>query len=76
MKKRAKPHVEIKTGKYIDSSVAKKLAEKGGVIGVVATGKITGPAKKILQDNQIAWAEYVTEKALKEKESGEQEREP
>jgi hypothetical protein len=75
MKKRAKPHVEIKTGNYIDSSLARKLVEKGSVIGVVAKGRISAPAKKILEENKIAWAEKVTEKVLQEKESGEQEKE-
>jgi hypothetical protein len=70
MKKRAKPHLEIKTGKYIDSTLAKELAKKG-VVAVVATGKITGPAKDILDKNKIAWAENVTEKMLQEKESAE-----
>jgi hypothetical protein len=73
MKRRAKPHVEIKTGKYIDSTLAKKLAKKG-VVAVVATKKITAPAKEIFEENKIAWAEFVTEKVLQEKES--EEREP
>jgi hypothetical protein len=72
MKKRPKPHVEIKTCD-IDSSLAKKLAKKGSVIGVVAMGKITGPAKKILQENKIAWAENVTEQMFQETEAREQE---
>lgn len=64
------PYVEVKARKYIDSTLAKILVEKG-VIGLITTGKISGPAKEILNANNIAWAENVSEKTFKETEAPE-----
>ncbi len=65
------PHVEIKTkplyGKEVD-----RIVEKGTVIGVVNTEKISKPGKKKLDDAGIAWAENVPEKEVLEYEDREE----
>jgi hypothetical protein len=61
------PYVEIKSRDYIDSTLARKLVEKG-VTGVITTGKISGPAKELLDKHDIVWKEYVSEKSFKETE--------
>jgi RecB family endonuclease NucS len=69
------PYVEIKAGQSsICSGLAQKIIDKGGVIGLVAAGTITKPAKKLLDEAGIAWAEQVTEKQLKETEPQEREK--
>ncbi|MGL5059690.1 MAG: hypothetical protein ACRC62_06880 [Microcoleus sp.] len=52
-------YVEIKT-RYLDSGDAKRIIEKGTIIGIVTTGKISQPAKKLLDAANIAWAENVS----------------
>lgn len=59
-------YIEIKayTSKSIDSTLAKKLIAKETVIGVVTTGKITQPAKNLLNEADIAWIENFPETEL------------
>lgn len=52
-------YIEIKT-RYVDSGDAKKIIYKRNIIGVVTTGKISKPAKKLLDEAGIAWAENVS----------------
>jgi ATP:corrinoid adenosyltransferase len=52
-------YIEIKT-RYVDSGDVKKIIAKKTVIGVVTTGKISKPAKKLLDEAGIAWAENVS----------------
>ena len=56
-------YIEVKahTTKSIDSTLAKKIIAKEQVIGVVTTGKITKPAKKLLDTADIAWIENFPE---------------
>lgn len=53
------PHIEIKT-RYLDSGDARSLIEKGTIIGLVTTERISKPAKKLLDEAEIAWAENVS----------------
>ncbi|MGA1284200.1 MAG: hypothetical protein ACO34J_09105 [Prochlorothrix sp.] len=53
------PHIEIKT-RYIDAGDAKAFIAKGSIIAVVTTGKISKPAKALLDQAQIAWAEQIS----------------
>ena len=53
------PHIEIKT-RYLDSGDARSLIEKGTIIGIVTTERISKPAKKLLDEAEIAWAENVS----------------
>jgi hypothetical protein len=55
-------YLEIKTRKYIDAALAQQIIDKGTVIGVLTTGKISTPAKKLLDEANIAWAENIPEK--------------
>ncbi len=57
-------HLEIKTRKLIDSTLAQKIVKKGTVWAVLTTGKITTPAKKMLDRNGIAWAENIPEQEI------------
>jgi hypothetical protein len=52
-------HLEIKT-RYIDAGDARSLIEKGTIAGLVTTAKISKPAKKLLDEAGIAWAENVS----------------
>lgn len=62
-----KPHLEIKT-RYIHAGLAKKIINKGSVIGVVTTNKISEPAKKLFDDEDIAWAENIPESEFMQSE--------
>jgi len=42
------PYIEIKTRKQIDSTLARKIVDKGSVSAVLTTGLITRPAKTYL----------------------------
>ena len=55
-------YIEIKTRKYIDAALAQQIIEKRTVIGVLTTGKISAPAKKLFDQAGIAWAENISEK--------------
>ncbi|MEZ4664844.1 MAG: hypothetical protein R2911_45520 [Caldilineaceae bacterium] len=55
-------YIEIKTRKYIDTALAQQIIDKRTVIGVLTTGKISGPAKKLLDEANIAWAENIPER--------------
>lgn len=54
-------YIEIKTRKYIDAALAQQIIGKGIVIGVLTTGKISLPAKKLFDEANIAWAENIPE---------------
>ena len=54
-------YIEIKTRKYIDAALAQQIIEKHTVIGVLTTGKISTPAKKLFDEANIAWAENIPE---------------
>lgn len=64
-------YLEVKayTSKKVDSTLAKKLIQKETIIGVVTTGKITKPAKKLLDESGIVWVEEFSENNLKSSES-------
>jgi len=55
-------YIEIKTRKYIDAGLAQQIIHKQTVIGVLTTGKISTPAKKLFDEAGIAWAENISEK--------------
>ena len=55
-------YIEIKTRKYIDAGLAQQIINKQTVIGVLTTGKISTPAKKLFDEAGIAWAENISEK--------------
>ena len=55
-------YLEIKTRKYIDAALAQQIINKRIVIGVLTTGKISAPAKKLFDQANIAWAENISEK--------------
>ena len=55
-------YIEIKTRKYIDAALAQQIINKQTVIGVLTTGKISTPAKKLFEQAGIAWAENISEK--------------
>lgn len=65
------PYIEIKTRKQIDSNLAQKIINKRGVSAVLTTGVITKPAKKLFDDNDIAYAENVPENKFMESEAQE-----
>jgi len=54
-------HIEIKTRKYVDKTLAQKIINKKTIVGILCTGKISGPAKKMFDDANIAWAENIPE---------------
>lgn len=66
-------HIEIKTRKYIDSTLAKKIINKGTIIALLTTGRISKPAKEKLDEANIAWAENVPEREFMESEAQEEE---
>jgi len=59
-------YIEIKTRKLIDSTLAQKIIDKGSVVSVLTTGKITKPAKALFNDADIAWAENIPESEFME----------
>jgi hypothetical protein len=54
-------YIEIKTRSYIDSTLAQQIIDKKTVIGILSTGKISAPAKKLFDKAGIAWAENISE---------------
>ncbi|UNW06315.1 MULTISPECIES: hypothetical protein [unclassified Acinetobacter] len=75
------PSIEIKTN-YVHTGIVKDMIEKrkkAGVlpIAIVTTDRISGPAKTMLDENDIAWAEIpeleirATEKTEAEDSEGE-----
>jgi hypothetical protein len=54
-------HLEIKTRRYIDAALAQQIINKKVVIGVLTTGKISAPAKKLFDQAGIAWTENIAE---------------
>ncbi|CAD5946065.1 hypothetical protein PCC7805_02256 [Planktothrix agardhii] len=67
------PYIEVKSRKQIDSTLAKKIINKGDVIAVLTTGHITKQAKEAFDQADIAWAEYIEEKQFLESEAQEVE---
>ena len=55
------PYIEIKSRKYLDATLAQDIIDKRTVIGVISTGKISAPAKKMFDLAGIAWAENIAE---------------
>ncbi|WP_342596774.1 hypothetical protein VKI21_12730 [Cyanobacterium aponinum UTEX 3222] len=66
-------YIEIKSRKYIDSTLAKQIINKGTVCAVLTTGKISGPAKQEFEKADIAYAENVEESQFLESEAEEVE---
>ena len=66
------PYIEIKTRKQIDSTLAKKIINKGSVSAVLTTGIITKPAKKLFDEHDVAYAENVPERKFTESEAQEE----
>ena len=64
------PHLEIKT-RYVHTGLAQKIINKGSVIGVLTTKKISEPAKKLFDNAEIAWAENIPKSAFMPSESEE-----
>ncbi|MDM8520523.1 hypothetical protein QUF64_10780 [Anaerolineales bacterium HSG6] len=54
-------YIEIKTRSYIDSTLARRIIDKKTVIGILSTGRISAPAKKLFDEADIAWAEKISE---------------
>lgn len=67
------PYIEVKSRKTIDSTLAKKIIDKGDVIAVLTTGHITKPAQDVFDQADIAWAEYIEERQFLESEAQEVE---
>ena len=59
-------YLEVKayTSKKVDSTLAKKLIQKETIFGIVTTGKITKPAKTLLDKAEIVWIEEFPESYL------------
>ncbi|WP_293332005.1 hypothetical protein [Microcoleus sp. CAWBG58] len=53
------PYIEVKTRKKIGLTLARKIVNKGNVSAVLTTGKITDRAKKMFNENDIAYAENI-----------------
>lgn len=51
-------YIEIKA-RYIDAGDARQIINKKNIIAVICTEKISKPAKKLLDEAGIAWAENV-----------------
>ncbi|MCF4968678.1 hypothetical protein [Nostoc sp. CMAA1605] len=66
------PHIEIKTRKLIDSTLAQKMVDKGTIVSILTTGKITKPAKDLFDHAGIAWAENIPEREFMEIEAQEE----
>ncbi|MCT7953815.1 hypothetical protein [Laspinema palackyanum] len=62
------PYIEIKTKKTIYPGEAQKIINKGTIIAVVTTGRISPNAKQLFDKAQIAWAENVPESEFMESE--------
>ena len=54
-------YIEIKARQYVDATLAQSIVDKQCVIGVVCTGRISAPAKRVLDRAGIAWAEDIPE---------------
>lgn len=67
------PYIEIKTRKEIGSALAQQMIDKGTIVGVLTTGRIYSPAKKLFDQAGIAWAENIPEKEFMESEASEAE---
>jgi hypothetical protein len=72
------PSIEIKTN-YVHTGIVKDMLikrEKSGVmpIGMITTNRFSEPAKKMLNENDIAWAE-IPESEILDSEKKEKEKE-
>ena len=67
-------YIEVKawTKKKIDSTMAKKIRDKGSVAGVITTSGITKPAKEVFDDADIAYVENFPEAELLNQEDQEE----
>lgn len=70
------PSIEVKTG-YMHAGKVRdmfKKREKAGVmpVGVVTTDRFSDPAKKLLDERDVAWAE-IPESEILESEKSEKE---
>lgn len=54
-------YLEIKARKNLYRGDARKIIEKGSIVGVITTGKISREAKKMFDESGIAWAENIPE---------------
>ncbi len=54
-------YIEIKARKYVDATLAQSIVDKQCVIGVLCAGRISAPAKRVLDRAGIAWAEEIPE---------------
>jgi hypothetical protein len=63
------PYIEIKTRKQIDSTLARKIINKGCISAVMTTGVITKPAKQLFDEYDVAYAEKVPENTFIESET-------
>ncbi|MBD2778962.1 hypothetical protein [Iningainema tapete] len=65
-------YIEIKSRKIIDGTLAQKIIDKGTVVSVLTTGKITKQAKEKFDAANIAWAENIPEREFMEREAQEE----
>ena len=65
-------YIEIKTRKLIDATLAQKIIDKGTVVSILTTGKITKPAKALFDAADIGWAENIPESEFMEREAQEE----
>ncbi|MEH2381657.1 MAG: hypothetical protein V7K27_22670 [Nostoc sp.] len=65
-------YIEIKTRKIIDATLAQKIIDKGTVVSILTTGKITKPAKALFDAADVAWAENIPESEFMEREAQEE----
>ncbi|MFM8296547.1 MAG: hypothetical protein ACKN9E_18655 [Microcystaceae cyanobacterium] len=65
------PYIEIKTTQYITSTIAQKIIDKGSVIAILSTGRISQPAKDLFDQAGIEWVENVPEREFMESEAQE-----
>lgn len=65
-------YIEIKTRKIIDATLAQKIIDKGTLVSILTTGKITKPAKALFNTADIAWAENIPESEFMEREAQEE----
>jgi len=74
--KKTPPSIEVKTN-YVHAGVVRdmfKKRDKAGVmpIGMLTTDRFSGPAKKLLDERDVAWAEIPESEILEsEKSEGE-----
>lgn len=65
------PYIEVKTRKKIGLTLARKIVQKGNISAVLTTGEITDKAKKLFDENDIAYAENIPDREFMSCESEE-----